>query len=162
MKKLLHRKKYKFIIEVSMDLQESIAATDIIQYRPNISKKFQLTDDQLTAYDDLIKSVLSVVTFNKFRILDKHQSGKSYSYYITFYPIDESGTELDEVEIEFRIANHSGKGVPDEESIASSKRIIKSFKLGSTRYPNTFSIVQAVSGICDELKIGNYGILDEL
>ena len=162
MKRMIRSPKYKFVIEVYMDLQDSIAATDIIEFRPNISKKHQLTEDQLTAYDDCIKSILSVITSNKFHIIDKYQSGKSYSYYVVFYPVEDSGKELDEVELEFRIANHPGKGLSDDEPVVTSTRIIKSFKLGSKRYPSTYEIVKAVSGICTELKLGNYEILDEL
>ena len=148
-------------LELNQDYKQ-IAAGKYINRVENISKQFQLDDDQIQAYDDFISSIVTVLNGAGFEIIAGYQSDVSYSYYIAFYPTDTNGNRLDAFEIEFRISDHINRGLSESSVTTSKNRIFKSFIIGGERYPSTASIMIAVAEICVKLKSGNYDVLDEV
>lgn len=155
--------KNKLVILLELDESyEQIAAGQFIKPVSNISKKFQLDDEQIAAYDDFINSIRSVLLARKFEIIEEYQSDSSYSYYIVLYPVTEAGTKLDAFEIEFCISDHKNKGLNENKTTTSHNRIFKSFIVGGNRYPSTVAVMIAVSEVCDRLKNADYSVLDEV
>ena len=67
--------KNKLVILLELDESyEQIAAGQFIKPVSNISKKFQLDDEQIAAYDDFINSIRSVLLARKFEIIEDYQS----------------------------------------------------------------------------------------
>ncbi len=153
--------KHKHSLDIVAVLTDFAQSSEIlpIQHPQNIKKKFFVSEGKRIAYEDFIHSILSVLYENEFQIIKKRQSTRSNSVYIDFYPVDAQGNTLDLVQIKFRISNP----IPDSRdsfSRTTSKAVFKTFIVGEKPYPSTFSVMDAISKICEDLKQGNYEILD--
>lgn len=148
---------YVLDIEVEFNDCWDNIADSIVNHPKNVKKKYLWSDDELTAYNDLIETVLGLIKSHKFEILRNYQSKKSYSYYIDFLP--NRGSEV--IEIRFRITDHSKRSLNDETAFSGSAPIIKSFVMGSKRYSNLVDIYKAVKNICDDLLKGDYSALSK-
>lgn len=153
--------KHKHSLDIVAVLTDFAQSSEIlpIQHPQKIKKKFLASEEQRIAFEDFIHSILSVLYENEFQIIKKHQRTRSNSVYIDFYPVDAQGNRLDLVQIKFRISNP----VPASRNSFSSNNkqaMFKTFIVGGKPYPSTISVMNVVSTICEDLKQGNYEILD--
>lgn len=148
---------YVLDIEVECNDCWNNVAASIVNHLKNVKKKYLWSDDELTAYNDLIETILGLIKSHKFEILRNYQSRKSYAYYIDFLPNGSSEV----IEIRFRITDHSKRSLNDETAFSDSAPIIKSFVMGSKRYSNLVDIYKAVKNICDDLSKGDYSALSK-
>lgn len=144
-----------------------IAAGEYINKR-NVKAKYQLSDDELVLYDDFIRNVIHALKSKHFNILKNRQANNTYSYYISFKPVSESGEEFDRCAIILRISNHIREGseadsIEDNDSqiVYQGRAIISSIIIGTKKYSSYMQAVDRVYDIVDELAIGNYDILFE-
>lgn len=155
MKRFVQNRKPSHTIDIVVEFNQcwdDIAAS-AVEHPKNVKKKYLWSDDELTAYNDLIETIIGIIRSHKFEILQSYQSKRSYSYYIDFLPT--SGDEV--IEIRFRIADHARRELSDEGIVTTDNApIIKSFTLGSKKYPNMIDIYKAVKHICDDLAKGDY------
>lgn len=159
MKRLIKSIKPTYVLDIEVEFNDcwNNVAASIVNHPKNVKKKYLWSDDELTAYNDLIETVLGLIKSHKFEILRNYQSKNSYSYYIDFLP-----TRSNEViEIRFRITDHSKRSLNDETTFSDSAPIIKSFVMGSKRYSNLVDIYKAVKNICDDLSKGDYSVLSK-
>lgn len=152
--------KHKHSLDIVAVLTDFAQSSEILptQHPQNIKKKFLVSEEQRIAYEDFILSILSVLYENEFQIIKKHQSTRRNSVYIDFYPVDAQGNRLELAQIKFRISNHA----PTCADFFSngSRAMFKTFIVGEKPYLSTISVMDAVSKICEDLKHGNYEILD--
>ena len=77
------------------DQPDNLAATtQYIEHPKNIKKKRRISDKHLEYLNDIIATFEANIQVVGFPIIDKHPGGDSYSYYITFTPVTESGEPL--------------------------------------------------------------------
>lgn len=162
--------KSKHVIEIIVyDRPEfSNVAASRVTHPKSIKRKFKYSEQQLADFNDLVESVISVINYYQFEIINEIQSHKSYAYYIEFIPTDDNGDKWDEsICIKFRLADHSNLGAESSQlkqrvPNANNHKItfVKSFCIGSRQYPGPMSVVVAVRNICKHLKNGDYAILD--
>ena len=159
MKRLMKSIKPTYVLDIEVEFNDcwNNVAASIVNHPKNVKKKYLWSDDELTAYNDLIETVLGLIKSHKFEILRNYQSKKSYSYYIDFLPT--RGNEV--IEIRFRITDHSKRSLNDQTTFSDSAPIIKSFVMGSKRYSNLVDIYKAVKNICDDLLKGDYSALSK-
>lgn len=174
MKRHNHRIKFDCILEIvfQMDIKgfDNVAASKVVHPK-SVKKKYLITEEELVAFNDLVESVCSVIYAHNFDVIGEGQSGKSYSYYIDFFPTDENGDRWDEsIRIKFRLSNHGNKGVNNRQINRSRKGesesnsplvFVKSFFVGGIQYPSQLAVMKAVDQICKGLKEGNYNVLSE-
>ena len=146
------------IVAVLTDFAQSSEILPI-QHPQKIKKKFLVSEEQRIAYEDFIHSILSVLYENEFQIIKNHQSTRSNSVYIDFYPVDAQGNRLELAQIRFRISNYAPT-CADSFSSNGSRAMFKTFIVGGKPYPSTISVMNVVSTICEDLKQGNYEMLD--
>lgn len=161
MKLLVNNKTRKIIdIEIIVEYRDyTIAASRIIDHPDNIAKKKRLNDLKLQILNDVAMSAITAINSRDHLILTKqYQAKNTYSYYIQFDVLDETGQKIIPVGIRFRISNHTMHG--DELAIDSSTVVIRSFVLSGKYYENSIAIIQQIDQICAELNKGNINILD--
>lgn len=150
-------------ITITMDIHtklDKVAATDYIQHPKSISKKRRIPDSHLAMLNDIVASFDSNIRAVGFPIIDEHWPKKSYSYYIKFIPITESGEELLPVKLVFRVANHSN--IPAEDSSDSDIVQIVSFTLEHEDKLRSWELIHRGAYILQELRKGNVNVLDEI
>ena len=148
-------------IIVELDFKKTdhaITSSDKLLKHQSINKKYRVSDEELVILHDIVYSVLSCLTSRKFKIIEKYQSARSYTYYVQFMTISDSGEEMSPVNIKFRIADHDNKYL--DEPLETTDVIIKSITIGDEIYHNSVGVVVAFSHICSELKKGNLDILN--
>ena len=131
-----------------------------------ISPEAKLKEDMGIDSLDFVDIVVIVERNFGFKIIDKGQSGKGYSYYIDFYPVDSEGNTLELWQIRFRISDHrqnTGKDKRidriDDMTVRSTKShvLIKSFEIGQGRKFTTLSSAMLeMKRICESLRDGEY------
>lgn len=149
----------KNTIFIDMILCDEIVNTTTYLKDPvRLKDESKMSISDLNMWDDLIDSVISVLNDYEFDIIEHHQSGKSYSYYVSFYPTSEDGLRFDEpVKIVFRLSNH--RNDQDHSSNKIKRAFFKSFELDGEQYSNPVDIFFAIDEICKELQKGNYSVL---
>lgn len=124
----------------------------------SIKEKYRLSTEEINDWICFVDSVVSMIRDYDFDIVDEHQSGKSYSYYISFYPTSEDGRRFSkEIKVVFRLSDHRN----EQEHTKSSKTIFKNFEVNGEKYPSTYSVMMAVDRICESLQNGDYAVLDK-
>lgn len=153
------------VLKITIELsdEDNIAAQTDLKYlhKVNISRKKQLSSDQIAKLDQLISNVFDILNSFRFVITDKNtkQSSKSYSYYITFFPTDSNGNKWSgSVQVQFEVRDHRSKTHPDAGQIQENL-FIKAFFVGSQKCFSTDGVLVQVKKICRELQKGNYDIL---
>lgn len=165
MKRYVVKPDYKLTISINFGYEIStIAADTLVSHPKQLAKRDWMDDDSLMLYDDAIQNVVNTIE-RYFTILRKKQSKKSYAYYILF----DSGNVKDSVivEVQFRISDHPMKGSHKENATLTSEnddRIlrIKSFDIGTNKYPSTNAVLIAVDKICKRIQEGDFDCLDKL
>lgn len=152
-------------IVITMNIEEytgssPIAANEYLDHPKSINKKHKISDKHLEYLNDIIASFDHNLQVAGFPILDSRPAKNSYSYYITFVPITESGEELLPVDLIFRVSTHSSKS--SEGSIGSSFVRIKGFTLEHEDFDKASELIYEGIRIIRELKKGNVDILDEI
>ena len=144
-----------------------IAAGEYINKR-NVKDEYQLSDDEIVLYDDFIRNVIHALKSKHFNILKNRQANNTYSYYISFRPVNASGREFDRCAIILRISNHIRAGSEadsvednDFQIVYEGKAIISSIIIGTKKYSSHIQAIDRVYDIVDELAIGNYDVLFE-
>ena len=144
-----------------------IAASVYINKR-NVNDEYQLSDDEIVLYDDFIRNVIHALKSKHFNILKNRQANSTYSYYISFKPVDDSGKEFDRCAIILRISNHIREGSDtdnieenDSQVVYEGRAIISSIIIGTKKYSSYTQAIDRVYDIVDELAIGNYDVLFE-
>lgn len=156
-------KRYKYdVIKLSVLINleytpQHVAASEV-SHPSNIRKKNRLDEIKLTILNDIVDTALSAIRSAGFEITKKYQSKRSYTYYIWFQPISDSGEKLTPVEVEFRISgDHKSRTMQDNETY--SKVIVKSIVIGPEEYDNPAYVLQAFDEICVGLKQGDMAVL---
>lgn len=145
----------EIVIDVAYDF-ENIAAA--IQHPASISKRKRVSETKLNILNEIVYSVMSAIHAQGFKVISTHQSKKSYSYYIKFWPITDEGERLFPIEFMFRISDHNIKQNEHKES--SIVRIIN-LQLGGVDFDNSVDLILAADEICKGLKQGDLSILDK-
>lgn len=155
----LHR---QIVITVNVEEvnQDIAASSEYLSHPKNIKKKFRISDKHLEYLNDIIASFDHNLQVAKFDIIDRRSASNSYSYYITFIPITESGEKLLPIDLVFRVSNHSSKSA--SESGSSSFARIVSFTLQHEDFDKASDLIYEGIRIIRELKKGNVSILDEI
>ena len=95
----------RFIYGILSD--DSIAAFTNITYRDPKYRYNNLSDAQLTEFDNFITSIKQLIISKNFEFGNGvHQSNRSYSYYIPFWVRNRQGMMMDNHEILLRASNH--------------------------------------------------------
>lgn len=150
--------KYYITVSVYKVEADSIAATEYLKHLDTIPESRRISEEELEKLNDVISSVISVLHVNEFDVLPGHQSADGYTWYAPFYPVLNTGEELNEYLIVFRLSNHYNKGISEESSVIDTKvmKIIKSFTLGSSEYPTVVALLRAVKDTCNDIKYAGY------
>lgn len=158
------------ILNISIEFShvaDDIAAGEYIKKR-DLKEEYQLSDDEIVLYDDFIRNVIHALKSKRFKILKNRQANNTYSYYISFKPVDGSGKEFDRCAIILRISNHVREGSDvdsieenDSQSVYEGRAIISSIIIGTKKYSSYTQAIDRVYDIVDELAIGNYDVLFE-
>ena len=132
-----------------------------VNHPSNIKRRERLDEIKLTILNDVVDSCISCINSAGFPISKQYQSSKSYTYYIQFQPITESGEKLIPVELMFRISgDHKSQSIA-EDVASTSTVIIKSITLGQKEYESYPQVILALQDICNELKQGNINVLSK-
>lgn len=95
-----------------LNKDSQVAASRLLQRRPNLPDGQQLSDEQFEEYGDFVDHIDDLIRQYDFEVEDKndiHQSNESYSYYFKFTAIDKNGTYMDEHRILIRVSDHPQK-----------------------------------------------------
>lgn len=134
-----------------------VAASDVLDYvnHPrNIKKAERLDQTKLVVLNDIVSSILSVITSHQFKILKRYQSKKSYAYYVWCDIDPDRKYNLPVFKINFRIADHLNDGLTDT-TVETSKLFVKSIMIGDTEYEDPMVMMTEFDKMCDELSNGN-------
>lgn len=125
--------------------------------------EYQLSDAQKEAYENFVRSVVSIIYNFGFDVVDEYQSSRSYSYYIQFTPSPYKGFEDEwlELDVKFRLSEHYSinKSVIEQTTPKTEGVLFKSFVVEGVEYDNIAATLLAVKNICKDLKIGDYSKL---
>ena len=143
----------EIVIDVAYDF-ENIAAA--IEHPANISKR--VSETKLNILNEIVYSVMSAIHAQGFKIISTHQSKKSYSYYVKFWPVTDEGERLFPIEFMFRISDHNIKQNEYKES--SIVRIIN-LQFGGVDFDNSVDLILAADEICKGLKKGDLSVLNK-
>lgn len=150
------------ILNTDLIQDEEISADTKIEWR-DLKNDYQLTSDQLIAYNNVINVIVEHIKRIGFDIVDEYQSDLSYSYYIQFMPITYEGFEDKSLglDVKFRISDHA---LPEKfESIRNSNKsagvMFKSFVIAGITHDSIQSAVAHVKKVCEDLKVGDYSEL---
>ena len=150
------------VIEILINLEytlDTVAAAEM-NHPTSISKKKKLADYKLVILNDIVESVLSTIRGFGFDITRKHQSKKSYTYYVWFQPISETGEKLVPVQIQFRISgDHVSRTEEDNSQYGSV--VVKSIFIGPNEYDNPVSVILAIEEMCKGLQKGDITVLSK-
>lgn len=139
---------------------EYIESTKHVNDPISIKEGDRLSTVDLNLWDDFVDTILNTIHYYDFDITDEHQSGKSYSYYISFYPISEDGVRFEEeVKVIFRLSDHRLKREMNTKYNRIKKAVFKSFEVNSESYETPYDVMEAVVKICDGLQQGDYQVL---
>ena len=151
------------VIEITMivDDEGAIAAASSYLHHPkSIEPEKRITDGHLQLLNDIILSFDMMIKSYKFDIVKKYSASNSYSYYIHFDPITESGEKLSPVRLIFRVSNHPSRSAKG--SINSPKVRAVTFMLGEENFQNSLDLIEQGSQILERLYHGDKSVLDEL
>ena len=165
MKKWIHSSNEleKRTITITMIVEEEsedIAASDYLNHPKSIKKSKRITDKHLQYLNDIIATFDHNIQAAGFPIVDRHPGSNSYSYYIEFIPITESGEELLPIDLIFRVSDHFSRSAEGSKN-SSFARII-GFTLENEDFDKASELIYEGVRILRELKKGNIDILDQL
>ena len=147
------------VIDVTLYLREypsEIAASRI--HQPSIRRELQMTNTQISAYEDFLDTIASIISSHGFTIINEYQSKRSYAYYITFEVpnIQETWT------IRFRIADHDSSGTfnPPKKNY-TRPTIFRKITIGNGQeFTSYFQAIKAIGYICDGLVDKDFDVLN--
>ena len=145
----------EILINIDYDI-ESIAASTI-EHPTNFKKQRRLSEIKLGLLNDIVDSVISCVLYHDFDILEKYQSKRSYSYYLTFQPQDAEGNKLTPIPVKFRMGDHDQKS---NDSVKPQYVVIVSIIMGAKVFDNRFEFLQDFNTMCEGLKSGSLKSVD--
>lgn len=111
--------------------------------------KFDLSDDDLEKYENVVNSVYNIVSSDFGFIVTDHYQSHTYSYYIEFHPVDDKMNILHKIGlVQFRISNHdTGRALGD----VSKKLRRYNFTFKGIQYPTEEELLSAVYDTCGRL-----------
>ena len=146
------------IIDVTLYLREypsEVAASRI--HQPSIRKELQMTNTQVSAYEDFLDTIASIITSHVFTITNEYQSKRIYAYYMTFEVPDIQETWT----IRFRIADHDSSGTFSSHRNSSRPTIFRKITIGNDQeFTSYFQAIKAVGYICDGLVDRDFDVLN--
>lgn len=135
---------------------EIAAAAEYVTTKPRIKEQFILHQEQIDEMNHLIHRVVGLLIKNNFKILDKHQSNESYTYYIRFLPADNSGKFSDTpLQLMIEIRDHINRRHKTEGKLGKNLAVYASY-VGDKECFDTDGVIAEVRVICDQLKSGDY------
>jgi len=159
MKKYIRNPKFMILIEIILnDNINTITSYEYVKRYDNIDPEHQYTPEQISALNDFIHTVLSVIRSRDFEIKKKYQSTDSYSYYIYFKPEFYEGVDAEVINVKFKIGDHN----PIEEEFTDEDKelaIFHTILINKEEYEDWMQIIQNIRSICDEIKAGDYSSL---
>lgn len=139
-----------FIVDRSEE--GKIAAANFAE--PYTSNKNKLTRGEYGVYRSYIQSIESLIQGYGFKILDSHQSKRSYSYYILFEVPNVSGT--DTWKVRFRVSDHDQYSNSDNFGTVKHQTAFLWIVFGRNNIEASFmKSVNFVKDILDHLENGN-------
>lgn len=146
------------IIDVTLYLREypsEVAVSRI--HQPSIRRELQMTNTQISAYEDFLDTIASIITNHGFRIINEYQSKRSYAYYMTFEVPDIQETWT----IRFRIADHDSCGTFSSSRDSNRPTIFRKIIIGNGQeFTSYFQAIKAVGYICDGLVDRDFDVLN--
>ena len=134
-------------------------AASTVQHPENIKKRKRLSDLKLGVLNDIVEGVISCVKHYQFPILESYQSKRSYSYYLTFQPIDKKGNRSTPIPIKFRVGDIHKRQL----DTAQPRRIfIVSVTMGDYLFDNRFQFQLDFDYMCSQLAEGELSSMDIL
>lgn len=151
---------FTFVYEVSDSVEIAVADLfkdkKLIKHREPGTNVPQLSTEQLAMYDDWMHTILNIIAYNGFTISDYHQSGETYSYYITVNSeIGDliTGTVINVI---FRIANHRKSNWVETVSKDGTLNAPHTVLINDDEYSDGTRVVREVNRICKEILSGDY------
>lgn len=146
------------VIDVTLYLREhpsEVAASRI--HQPSIRKELQMTNTQISAYEDFLDTIASIITSHGFTITNEYQSKRSYAYYMTFEVPDIQETWT----IRFRIADHDPSGTFSYPRNFNRPTIFRKITIGNGQeFTSYFQAIKAIGYICDGLVDKDFDVLN--
>ena len=143
-------------IDCIENIGDSIAAS-IIEHPKNIKKRKRLSEIKLGILNDIVEGVIGCIKSYNFPILQCYQSKRSYSYYVTFQPVDDEGNTSAPIPIKFRMSDHCRR---DIENADPQDVIILSVKMGDYIFENRIEFQIDFSRMCKGLAEGKLSSID--
>lgn len=155
----------KVIVDVS-DLRDGDENTKLIASAilkdPQLKQSKKLSKDQFERLDSVIVKILELVNYYKFHISDRHQSPRSYSYYIRFTPVDELGNTWQyDAEIQLEVRDHP-RNDGNKSGWVSDSLYIQAFHVGNKTCFDTTTTISEVRKTLHKLSKGDYSDLEEV
>ena len=163
------------VIEIVVEFPKKVelAAANRVRPRNALPLEQRVTEAQLMWYNDLIDNVFYMIhDYAGFNVTDEYQSTDSYSYYFEFEVPNLDGV-IEVFTVKLRITDHeeqskkrsknrNSNDQPAAEVATDRKKIFRSLKVNGISQESTFTTINLIGEICDQLKAGNLAILDEL
>lgn len=167
MKRVMNNSDIK-VIHVAIDIEYSqgyVAASGQEEFQkmpshPSIKKENKKPDEWLDELNDLAESIFVAIHGRGFYLAKEWYSKKSYTYYYRFQPTDAEGNIIEEtIEIQVELRDHRSKTHHEHGELASNL-FLKTYYLEDNQYSNRFNLLKAIWNLLDELKKGNFDVLN--
>lgn len=147
-----------------LNIAETVESSKNVEWR-ELPASYQLSNAQFEAYQNFIRSAVSIIRKFGFEVVDEYQSNKSYSYYIQFTPEPYAGFEdkMLQLDVKFRLSDHAkiSQAVTSEPITTKSSGVIfKSFVVEGVEHSNIAATLLDIKEICLDLKQGDYDRLN--
>ena len=152
------------IIAVLNMNSESLVASkqeEYVEYQ-ELDSEYQLTNKQLSDYQNFVRSCLSVIKKCQFDVVEKYQIDKSYSYYFHFTPVPYSDFQDSPLQlyVKFRLFDHYqniASVVGSDASTENEGVTFKAFVVEGVAHDNIAAALKDIRDICIDIKHGNIG-----
>ena len=145
-----------YLLDIELVLNNNI--DEDLEHR-ELSKEYQLTDEEFQAYSDFITTVIMVIKNRNFEIVEEYQSDKSYSYYIQFVPEFYDGIEVPiRFDVKFRLSDYKGnnKMYNVENKNKVGEPIFTSFVVNGVEHKKFYDTLVNIINILNDLQAGDY------